>query len=266
MNMNNNGYFTPYGFQNGAQVYGQQKTIPMTQPLTPAEIAQLKQKGPAFSLAVDPIEMTASKCTHKENNAFNVSQNADGSLHCNICGANFRADWTQQDVEGAARVMEDILQTIKLQYLTIPEGVATQYFAMIPLLRKAPKLYEIAANEFAKNEQGNPIYDQNSQRGFAMLNMLANPMAMYNPAMMSGMQMPQQQYYDPNVAMYTQQQMQYQPQPMVTGQMPNAVNPFAMNGGMVDPSANHQPAMTAQPTQPQAQSAEGVTNSKVLNV
>lgn len=268
--MNNNGYgFTGYGVNTGAQVYGQQRTIPMTQPLTAAEIAQLKQKGPAFSLAVDPQELLASYCTHKEGNRIVVQQNADGSLYCPICGATFKADWTQQQVEEATKIVEDILQTTKLQYLTIPEQVAKQYFAMIPLIHKAPKLYEISCNEFAKQEQGNPIYDQNGQRGFGMLNMLVNPMAMYNPGMMG---MPAQQAYDPNMAaaygqqqampMYGQQQpMMYgQPQPMVTGTMPQGVNPFGGVG--VDPSAAQQPAMTAQP-----QAADGaVTNSKVLNV
>jgi len=258
--MNGNNYFTPYGVNTGAQVYGQQRTIPMTQPLTAQEINQLRQKGPSFSLAVDPMEMLASACTHKEGNKIVVQPTASGELYCPICGATFKADWTQQDVEGAAKVMEDILQTIKLQYLTIPEGVAKQYFAMLPLLKKAPKLYEISCNEFAKQEQGNPIYDQNNQRGFAMLGMLTNPMAMYNPQMM-GMQQPM---YDPNAA--AQQPMYgYQPQPMITGQMPQGVNPFGGVG--VDPSAAQQPAMTAQPAQAQNQPAEGaVTNSKVLNV
>lgn len=263
MSMNNNGYFTGYGVNTGAQVYGQQRTIPMTQPLTQAEINQLKQKGPAFSLAVDPQELLASYCTHKEGNRIVVTQNANGELYCPICGAVFKADWTQKEVEEAAKIVEDILQTIKLQYLTIPEAVAKQYFAMLPLIKKAPKLYEISCNEFAKQEQGNPIYDQNGQRGFAMLNMLTNPqmMAMYNPQMM-GMAAPQQPMYDPN--MMAQQPMYgYQPQPMVTGQMPAGVNPFGGVG--VDPSVAQQPAMTAQPAQ--APAADGaVTNSKVLNV
>lgn len=262
--MMNNGYgFTGYGVNNGAQVYGAQKTIPMTQPLTPQEIAQLRQKGPAFSLAVDPQELLAAACTHKENNRIVVTQNANGELYCPICGATFKADWTQQEVEGAAKVIEDILQTIKLQYLTIPEGVAKQYFAMLPLIKKAPKLYEISCNEFAKQEQGNPIYDQNGQRGFQMLGMLTNPMAMYNPQMM-GMAAPQQPAYDPNMMGGYQQPMYgyAQPQPMVTGQMPAGVNPFGGVG--VDPSAAQQPAMTAQPAQPAADGA--VTNSKVLNV
>ena len=269
--MMNNGYgFTGYGVNTGAQVYGAQRTIPMTQPLSAAEIAQLRQKGPAFSLAVDPQELLASYCTHKEGNKFVVTQNANGELYCPICGATFNANWTQEQVEESCKIIEDILQTIKLQYLTIPEGVAKQYFAMLPLIRKAPKLYEISCNEFAKQEQGNPIYDQNNQRGFAMLNMLTNPMAMYNGAMMG---MPAQQPYDPNMAagyaqqpampMYAQQPMMYgQPQPMVTGTMPQGVNPFGGVG--VDPSAAQQPAMTAQPTQATADGA--VTNSKVLNV
>lgn len=264
--MNGNG-FTGYGINTGAQVYGAQRTIPMTQPLTPAEIQQLKQKAPAFSLAVDPTELLASYCTHKEGNKIVVTQNASGELYCPICNATFSPNWTTEQVQEAAKIMEDILQTIKLQYLNIPEGVAKQYFAILPLLRKAPKLYEISCNEFAKQEQGNPIYDQNSQRGFAMLNMLANPMAMYNPAMM-GMQV----QADPNMVyaqqqpvampMYAQQPMMYaQPQPMVTGAMPQGVNPFGGVG--VDPSAAQQPAMTAQP----AQATDGaVTNSKVLNV
>ena len=260
---NNNGYYaTPYGVQTGAQMYGQQRTIPMTQPLSPAEIAQLRQKGPAFSLSVDPQEMLASACTHKEGNRIVVTENANGELYCPICGASFNTNWTQKDVEGAAKIMEDILQTIKLQYLNIPEGVARQYFAILPLLRKAPKLYEISCNEFAKQEQGSPIYDQNGQRGFAMFNMLVNPMAaMYNPQMM-GMPV-QQPTYDPN-AMYTQPQPMYgYPQPMIPqGQMPQGVNPFGAMG-TVDPSAAQQPAMTAQPVQ---QPAEGVTNTKVLNV
>lgn len=257
-------YATPYGYNTGAQVYGQQRTIPMTQPLTAAEIAQLRQKGPAFSLAVDPQELLASYCTHKEGNNIVVTQNAEGDLYCPICGATFKANWTQEEVNGAAKIIEDILQTIKLQYLTIPEGVVKQYFAMLPLLRKAPKLYEISVNEFAKQETGSPIYDQNNQRGFGMFNMLMNPGAMYNPQMMGGQPMMQQPMMQSQPMMYQPQPMMQQPmmaQPMVTGNMPAGVNPFGGVG--VDPSAATQPAMTAPAV---ATPDAGVTNTKVLNV
>ena len=237
-----------FGFypQAGMQ-YNQMPTAKMTQVLTPEQIKQLRTTSSQFSLQVDPIEITRSLCTHKDNGKIAVLDNGDGTVTCSVCGARFKlVDWETTQVQEATNMFLDILQSIKTYYLDIPESYVTEYFKMIPLLEKVPKFFELALHNFRKYEQGNPYQQGRNMYGFNMLNAITGPsmgMGMgVNPTMMNtgmGMGAPM-----------------YQPQPAGFG-----VNPF-VSGGYTPVTPVQQPAQPAQPAQSteQAQSGAQSTN------
>ena len=60
-----------------------------TQPLTPEQIARLRNNGEAFSIQVDENDLLASACTHKENGVSRLTSYKDehGNViwTCDIC-------------------------------------------------------------------------------------------------------------------------------------------------------------------------------------
>ena len=217
----NNGLASPYGMMQYATNY--QRPL-MTQPLTKEEISLLQDKGGAFSTKVTQEDMLKSYCTHKNNGTVVAYQNPDGSFTCPICGETFEMlDLTKESVEADVKKVIDDMQNIKLTYLDISSEVARQYFPLIPLLQKLPKLAVMAAANFAKYENnGNAFTNGTSPYGFAAYNQLVMgaPMGGYGAApMMGGF------YQQP---MMGQQMMN---QPMANGYDPNAmVNPMNPQG------------------------------------
>lgn len=179
-----------YGmYPQGGMQYTQMPVAKMTQVLTPEQIKQLRTTSSQFSLQVDPIEITRSLCTHKDNGKIALMDNNDGTVTCSVCGARFKLiDWELPQVQEVTNMFIDVLQSIKTYFLDIPESYVTEYFKMIPLLEKVPKFFELAFHNFKKYEQGNPFQQNNGMYGFNMLNAIAGP-GMMNP-MMTGMANP----------------------------------------------------------------------------
>lgn len=257
----NNMYNNYGGFNPGGYVYPTQQPVNMTQPLSAEEMKQLEQKDDKFSLALTPMELLKAKCTHKKNNSIATQQLADGKFYCTVCHETFDLiDVPESEIEESVNLIIDILQNIKTYYLSIPREVVEQFFTIIPLLKKVPKLWSIAQNDFHRYEAGNTMGVPGSDvRSFSMLNMLTSPVMPQQPYM--GMQQPapvmgQQPYMGmPGVNPFGG----YYAQPQAPQQMP-VQQPAPVMG--------QQPVPAAAPAATEATPATGapVQTSKVLNV
>ena len=122
--------------------------------LTDEQIATLRQKGAGFTLALTKEEVLRGQCTHiNEQGQPAYINNPDGTCTCTICGHTWKsADLSKDDVERAVQTVLDIMQTIKILYVNMPEQAGREYWQTIPLLEKLPKLYEVASDNFRSYE------------------------------------------------------------------------------------------------------------------
>lgn len=181
MYQNNNPYVNNYGY---TYAVGRPQAR-NTQPLTPEEIAKLRQDSEAFNMKVSQEDMLKAACTHKEKDGRSaLISNGDGIYTCTICHATFKmCDMETKEVEECVENIDNILQTLKTIYLDIPEDLARQYMQLLPLLHKLPTLWTYAMKNFSKYE-GNGFVDVNPMStgysGFATLqNLMTNPYAGY---------------------------------------------------------------------------------------
>lgn len=173
--------------------------------LTPDEYNILSKEDNSFTLQISQEEAWRGICNHRtlDGSSDTLVQEPDGKIRCTVCGWEFDPINTNTDdseIREAVTLVEDILQTIKLLYISMPPEAAREYFQIIPLLEKIPDLFKIAVKDFAK-------YETNNNWSYRSGNM--NTINLYNA--LTG-QMNQPYYgYDPN--MQYQQPYQYQ-QPM----------------------------------------------------
>lgn len=224
--MNNNFY----NWQNPGMMnygYAKPKLPEPTNPLSNEEMALLKQKAPQFSLAVSQVDQLQAICTHRNQNGDTLVQNADGSVTCTICGKTFTpVNADQQTVEQIFKSVVDVLETMKIMYMDIPNDVTKGYFQMIPYLEKGPQLYKIASDHYSRYGNSSVMSKDynNGGNAFALYSALMNPsmaMGAANPAM-------QMQYGQPG-NMQTQQ-----PTPDVTMGAMNGANPFDSSSPAMD--------------------------------
>lgn len=241
MNNFNNNYFGANPYYNYG--YAKPKLPNPTNPLSQDDINLLKQKAPQFSLAVSQVDALQAICTHRDKNGEQLMPNQDGSVTCAICGATFTpVNADQKTIEQIFKSVVDVLETMKIMYMDIPNDVTKTYFQMIPYLMKGPQLYKIAYDHYSKYNGSAVIgrdYD-NGGNAFALYSALMNPgmaMGMGNPgmAMGNGMNNP-----------FSQPGAVQNPVPDVTaGAATNGVNPFdsaspAMNGAQTTTTDNKQ--------------------------
>lgn len=253
-NFQNQGYMNQnYGYPQPGVQYAQRPVAKMTQTLTPEQIKKLKNTGGTFDLQVSQTDMLKAICTHKENGNIVLVENNDGTVTCPICGATFTVMAVEQEqVQDATRVVFDVLQTIKTMYLDIPEDVATQYFQLLPLLEKMPKLYQIAMSNFNKYDNPNQFQNTGSPYGFNMLSAVTNPaygMGM-QPMMAPNMYQPQpfQQPYQPQQPMMGNNPFGYGYPQGAPGMMPMATEQTQPAEAKTDGDASQQQQVTTQKT------------------
>lgn len=260
-----------------------------TQPLTEEQINHLRQKPSDLSLKVSEDDLLRAKCTHKEKNGNNaLIENPDGTLTCSICSKTFKPfDGDITEAQRCIDVVIGMLQTSKMIYLDAPKDLVEQYYQIIPLLEKFPKLWQIAVNNFAKYD-GYDTSPVNNNSGFgygfnAMNQILTNPASLFagQPQYPYGTyQVPQGQYQQPpmygNPAYGAYQAgPQYQQQPGMGmpnyQQMPTQQqgNPMAYGAPTAQPAPSAgvipQTPPTAEAAQATAQQGE-VTQNKSFAV
>lgn len=272
--LNNN----PYAANNYGYTYGVPRPQARnTQPLTPEQIAKLRQNSNAFDMKVEQEDLWRAACTHKEKNGQStLISNEDGSFTCTICHETFHMCDTDTDgIKEAVKTLIDMLQTSKTLYLDAPEDLIRQYFQMIPLLKKFPNLWERAIQNFSQYETVgfagvNPMGPAYS--GFsAIQSLMSNPYSAYNYGYQAAPQPPMQGYgYQPNN--FYGQPMQAAPvygapvdpsaNPMAYGvPAPTAPAPGVMPGAPVVPAAP-----TADPAAATAPASAEVKQTQVFNV
>jgi len=236
-----------------------------TQPLSKEDIAKLRNKGGGLSLTIDETELLKSYCTHKQDGVIVLNKQADGSLICPICGETFNeVNMDESGVREAVNIVTDILQNVKTFWIDVPEQSAKEYYPIIPLLQKLPKVYKVALDNFAKYETGNPMMQGGNTYGFNMLNSIVNPQ-MQMPYNMYAQQ--QQAYPQQNMMPYAQQAYPQQ------NMMPYQSNGFGyydqqQAAMMQNAAANQQQQQQVQQPAPQqtAQAGSTVVNNKVFGV
>lgn len=257
--------YNPNAFMGQGMVPNQQQMPKISNWLT-GEKYQLLQKGLSqFKLSVTEEELAKGQCNHYNPNGTSAlinDQDGSGGCTCAICGTHFTSrEYSQEDVQTATQNILDILNTIKIMYLSIDQNAALEYFQIIPFIEKVPQLYTIAVNDFKKYEGVNNMIPAQGQNPFSIYSMMTMG---YNPAMMGGYyQQPAQQ---PMYGQYPQQQapmmgnfaqqnpgfnpMYGAPQQPMTGYQPQT------QGYSFNPTGAAQPMVnTNMPVQPQQQPA-----------
>lgn len=230
--MNNyGGYQNNFGF-GGVTPNAQFQTGAKVTPWLSAEdINMLKKDTEQFSLAITEEELKRAMCNHRELSGMpSLKGNDDGTCTCYICGHTFSItnELTNEQVVTSCNVIENILQTIKLLYNSMDPTTGREFFQILAFIKKIPKLYEIASNDFKKYEGVYGFSQGSQQNAFAIFGSLTNPgfgggynMGMGNP------QFTGQQGFAPNGYAPQQPQYQYGQQPM-----PQMGNPFVAGYGM----------------------------------
>ena len=234
---------------------------PKTLNWLPAEDYALLQKGLSqFKLSITKEELAKGQCNHydRQNGMSALVPDADGSggCTCSICGTHFYSkDYTPEEIKMAVDNILDILNTIKIMYLSLDPNAALEYFQIIPFIGKIPELYNIAVADFKRYEgvdsfvpgQGNNglnpfnVYALMTQPGWGM-NMVPNQQMGYGyPQQGQQMAQPQQ----PGMA----------PQPQVApqqGQQMYGFNPNMqqMNAGFAQQNPQYNPMFSGMMIQP----------------
>lgn len=228
-------------------------TPPMTKfsnNLTADEIKQLQQKVSQFSMGLTNEERLRGICNHRNADGTEdalVFDPQTGVATCTICGYEFRPiepDVSLESISADVDRIVDILQTIKLMYVDLPADASREYFTIIPLIEKIPRLFEYAAKNMNKHELNNWMYRGGNMGAVAMFNNLNN---MFGGGMAPQMAMPQQAPMAMNPA-------------FGMPQAPMGMNPaFGMNNGFGYPGAGMAPQMGYAPATNGFQFTPGVT-------
>ena len=182
-NFNNTVY--PGGMYNntignyGPSGYMQQPvTNPKTQNvLTPEEIKSLRKNVDKFTLALSQDEALRGVCFHRDENGFETLQeNGDGTYTCSVCGYKFdpKQNCTEDKLQEYVKDIIDVLQTIKLLYSDMTPDMAREYFTIIPLIEKVPRLFKIASDNFARHENYNSYRYNGAPNTISLYHMLNN--------------------------------------------------------------------------------------------
>lgn len=147
--------------------------------LTQEEIQKLMQKENQFSLQITETERLRAICNHRRADGMGdaLVEDNNGICKCQICGYEFKpvdTSMTEDDIKEAISIVLDILQTIKLLYINMPQEASKEFYQIIPLIEKIPKLFEYAVKDYAKYESFNPYsYNNKNMNTMNLFNMLS---------------------------------------------------------------------------------------------
>ena len=195
--------------------------------LTADQIKRLQQNTEQFQIGLTEEEMLRAVCNHRSVDGMSDSLVFDkmtGIARCTICGYEFRPADASESIENIKDAVErviDYIQTVKIMYYDFPASAAQEYFPIIPLLSKLPKLFEFAAKNMSKHEAYGWAYNNYNMGAVQMLNNLnsmfggMNGMGYQQPMMNPQMQQPQFQQAPTMNPFNAQQPMAAAPAPSV---------------------------------------------------
>ena len=293
------GYYGPAPMMQPNAYYNpgniQQQKIPNV--LSAEEIKQLQQQSNNFNLGLTSKEAMQAACNHRSLDGTKDSLTYDydtGKARCTICGYEFvpiEPTTTYDDIMRTCDDIVNIIQTVKLLWPDMSDASQREFYNIIPLIYKVPRLFEFAAKNFNRNE-----FDlwsqQNSPAGMAMLQNLgnilgANQQFMGNPTVQYngyGVQPPMMGQPQPmmNPMGGAPMGQVVQPQAPMMGQPVPGMNPFGFDGAsqvqqpMTAPNQGYayvpqaaatpvQPTVTAPaaPVQPEAAAPEETVTKQV---
>jgi len=192
---------TGMNYQGSPYQFAQpKKPLAYTNPLTDDERRLLKQNTPQFSLALTPEEIARAKCTHRDpaTRTLTIVEESDGTVRCTQCGAKFNiVEATPEQIAQVTSSFIDVLQCAKMYWVDMAPEIVTNYFQIIPLADKAPKLFETAQKTFVSDTGSTnvaPGFNGNINP-WQMMNHFVNGGGMGMPAY--GYQQPYPQYQQP---------------------------------------------------------------------
>jgi hypothetical protein len=198
--------------------------------LTDEEIKKIQANKTQFTLTITEDEHLRAICNHRTADGMYDALEADPedptAVVCKVCGQKFTPIMTDSPIDYVMQITNDfvnLLQTIKIMFIDLPNDAARQFFDIIPLAKKTPELFSIAAKNLAKYENyGVYGYQGQSQSAMGLLNNFMNMMG-------SG-----------NGFGFQQAQPVYQQQPMMGANPAFGGNPFGYAGAS---QFNQQPMM-----------------------
>lgn len=261
--MNYQGYNTgmPTGAVPGGYAMPNTKTPLMTNPLTDEQRKLLAEKIDQFDLNVTAEELAYAICTHKRDGKYDVvpANDGTGEVICKTCHARFKPDVvTPEYVQETTDRVLNVMQTLKLIAVDMNVDVIKQYFAMIPYLKRIPKLYKLENSTFQQYQQTTPIQDAGGPNIYGMYNAITNPAVAFAPNMgMGASPMGGYGYQQPMTPYMGQQQ-----------QMVGGFNPLYQQAPMGQQAAPMTPpfgAPQAAPQQPVSPEMQAAINQAVAN-
>ena len=196
-----NANFNQYGFPGNGMIPNTQTQPKTVNWLSAEQIASLQKGLSQFSLSVDPQDLIKGQCNHYTStgaSALIADQDGSGGCTCSICGTHFTPrEYSNEEITTSVDNILDVLNTIKVMYLSIDPHAATEYFQIIPFIQKIPALYNIAINDFKKYEGVDNFVQGSNQNPFNIFSMMTVPGygmgMMQQPNYGYAPQMPQQQ-------------------------------------------------------------------------
>lgn len=181
-----NNYYNPYPM---GVAYQQPAPKPvMTDTLTPEERAMLRKNMNSFSLKVEPKDLVAAKCAHRDaqKGTFTTVPTTDPedpntqALLCTVCERTFSPDEAANPAyaKQAVKMFVNLIQTIKFLGIDLDRQVVEAISSMIPLAEKLPQLLEICNSKYNNYTNMQAPQDQFQQGAnvLGMFNAISNPM------------------------------------------------------------------------------------------
>lgn len=257
-----------YGYNYNPQMfntmgYGVPQRPKGTNGLT-MEQAQELQQSAGLNLMPTKEEYLQAICTHRDLKSGQnvlVADETGSNLTCPICASQFEAlNMTEQDVKDAVKIVADILENTKMLYLDIPPEVCQEFMKILPMVKKIPALYKIAAANFRQYENAVTTAQNGPSSLIGQYNYINSPMgpsgySVPNPY-------PQQMNMNMNMG-YPQQQMMYPQQPQQQAYMMpyqnEMVQPMGYSQQQMDMTGGFNPffGQGGQQTNPQFTNMQG---------
>lgn len=199
------------GYGPGPKPFGK-----VTQPVTKEQSQYILQQEDQLDMRITKPDSIRNSCTHKDPVTGEIAliQNEDGTCTCKVCNARFHMYYNMDEAVLKEKIDDviDILQSAKTLYVNAPEDFVREFYQVISLLEKLPKVFAKSATDFVRYENYNggnnvfPMYGQgwmNQGDPFSAVSGIehANP-GMYNTG-----------YYQPGYPGFYPQPGYYQPAP-----------------------------------------------------